>query len=160
MTTATPPPSIEPVQPSGPQSLELLAGVLILGLLIFAADAWILVKLWEWFIVPFGAPPIAPAHALGLRLMLTLIPSYAGPPQLRLTSYREMWDHDRGWTITIIRAVLSGPSNPESDQDVLNNQGELGRGGWKVLVVGAIQEARWRSVKLLLAYGLYHFFME
>tara|TARA_Y100000310_G_C20644074_1_gene795597 strand:+ start:368 stop:670 length:303 start_codon:yes stop_codon:yes gene_type:complete len=37
-----------------------------------------IVALWDWFIIPFGLPPIGYAHALGLSIVLNfLIPADA-----------------------------------------------------------------------------------
>ena len=46
--------------------------VIVLGLASIPWWAFFAVKLWAWFIVPFGLPSIGMAHAIGLRATIGL----------------------------------------------------------------------------------------
>ena len=41
-------------------------------------DAWIIQKLWGWFVCPFGLAALGQGHALGLRLVAGLFVDHPG----------------------------------------------------------------------------------
>lgn len=51
------------------------------------AGGLVLTKLWVWFVVPLGPPPIGVAHALGIAVLVGLLTH-----QIR----REDWEGERG----------------------------------------------------------------
>lgn len=52
--------------------IVMLAFLMVVGI---AAGAYVVMRLWEWFIVPFGAQPLGLAHAAGLSLIASYLTS-------------------------------------------------------------------------------------
>jgi hypothetical protein len=56
-----------------------VVGGLVIGLLVIAyaifSGGFVLVKLWAWFISPFGVPTIKFAHALGISTIVGYLSS-------------------------------------------------------------------------------------
>jgi len=53
-----------------------------LGVLHLVVEAWIVAKLWSWFVVPLGVHPLAWAQAAGLEiLVVTVVPHRQGNMQ-------------------------------------------------------------------------------
>ena len=45
-------------------------------------QAWVTHRLWTWFVVPLGAPPITVAHAFALTVLVALVaPQPPTPPE-------------------------------------------------------------------------------
>jgi hypothetical protein len=51
----------------------LFSGVFALGAVRIFVDGWALWQLWQWFVVPLGAPPIGYWHACGIDLMIGMV---------------------------------------------------------------------------------------
>ena len=49
--------------------LGATAAVLIALVASIAINGFVLERLWEWFVVPLGAPPITFVHALGIAIL-------------------------------------------------------------------------------------------
>lgn len=59
--------------------------------------AFVLTRLWAWFVVPLGVPAIGMAHAMGLVLMLALMMMHL--------KVHEDTDHETGLYRTIARSL-------------------------------------------------------
>ncbi len=51
-------------------ALLVLAGAVVLMIPLCIWSGFVLATMWGWFIVPFGMPPLAIAHAVGLTLLI------------------------------------------------------------------------------------------
>jgi len=74
--------------------MRTVIGGALLGLLAVAAllcyEGWIVVCLWEWFVMPFGLPAITLAHAVGLALFHALFVSHH-------SRYHGISKEEKGW---------------------------------------------------------------
>ena len=55
--------------------VELGSRILLILLLpaFIAWDAFVVVKIWNWYMVPIGAPVIAMIHAIGIDLIVSML---------------------------------------------------------------------------------------
>lgn len=81
-----------------------LSTTLAIGGLRTVANAWALMTLWGWFVVPLGVTPISLWHAAGLDLMaaLVFILNRGRPAAAEESS----WGEDIGWSIA---KLIIGP---------------------------------------------------
>ena len=62
-----------------------VAAVVVIGLLGVVAgmailNGFMLSYMWEWFVVPFGAPSIGILHSIGLAVLVSML-TYQGTPK-------------------------------------------------------------------------------
>jgi putative Mn2+ efflux pump MntP len=51
----------------------LIAGIVLLLFVLSIVRGLVFAQLWAWFVMPFGAPAIGIAHAIGLAVLVTML---------------------------------------------------------------------------------------
>lgn len=59
----------------------LIALILLIGIITggYLLNGWALFKLWGWFIVPFGLPPLSIPWAIGVAIVVGFLTTHSIP---------------------------------------------------------------------------------
>lgn len=83
-------------------------GTFVLAIVCFVVsfwvDAWIIQKLWGWFVCPLGIAALGQGHALGLRLVVAL---FIDHPVNKITEVRNQWRMENKEEISYATAIAT-----------------------------------------------------